>query len=149
MAEKYALQGRNRPMSDIFSTAISGMNAAKDRMMNAAENIANVQTTGQLPNEPGGRATSYYPTDVITLSNDVGDNHLGVRTDTVERPDPYSVVYDPRSTYANEDGLIAAPNIDLTREIVDNIMAELSYKANAKLISVEKSNQETLIDTLV
>lgn len=135
-------------MSDIFSTSISGMNAAKDRLRNAAENIANVQSSGKLPVAEGEKATSYYPTDVITLSNSVGDHHLGVRTQTVERENPYSVVYDPSSPDANEDGLIAAPNIDLTRELVDTLMAELSYKANAKVIAVEKSNQETILDVL-
>jgi len=135
-------------MSDIFSTSISGMNAAKDRIMNAANNIANVQTNGKLPDSVNERATSYYPTDIITLSNDIADNHLGVRTQTVERENPYSTVYDPSSQYANKDGLIAAPNIDLTKEIVDTIMAELAYKANAQVIAVEKSNEETILDVL-
>lgn len=135
-------------MSDILSTAVSGMKQATDRILNAAENIANVQSNGKLPNALGEKATSYYPTDVITLSNNVGDHHLGVRTQTVERPEPYSVVYDPNSPHANADGLIAAPNIDLTKEIVDTLMAELAYNANAKVIATEKNMQETLLDTL-
>ncbi len=136
-------------MSDIFSTAITGLNQAKQRLLNAAENISNVQSTGKLPTEIGGRATSYYPTDVITLSNNIGDNHLGVRTEVFERSNPYTVMMDRDSVDANEDGLIAAPNIDLTKEIVDSIMAELAYKANAKVIGVEKAMEETLLDTLV
>lgn len=136
-------------MSDILSTAVSGMSQAKKRILNAAENIANVQSNGKLPNVPGEKATSYYPTDVITLSNNVGDNHLGVRTETVERSNPYTVAYDPDSPHANAEGLYAAPNIDLTKEIVDTIMAELAYNANAKVIEAEKRMEETLIDTLV
>ena len=135
-------------MSSVFSTAVSGMNAAIARLSNAATNIVNVSSTGRLPATPAENATSYQPTDVITLSNDVGDNHLGVRTETVARENPYIVMRDERSPYANEDGLIAAPNVDLVEEIVDTMMAELAFKANAKVIATEKRIEESLIDTI-
>jgi flagellar basal-body rod protein FlgC len=135
-------------MSSIFATAVSGMNAAAARFSNAVTNMVNVSSTGRLPSSPDEKATSYQPTDVITLSNDVGDNHLGVRTQTVLRSDPYTVAYDPSSPDANGDGLIAAPNVDLVKEIIDTKMAEIAYKANAKVIAAEKRNEDTLLDTL-
>ncbi|MDX9690022.1 MAG: hypothetical protein EOM37_05135 [Proteobacteria bacterium] len=135
-------------MSNVFATAISGMNAAMARFSNAVGNMVNVGSTGKLPSTAGERATSYYPTDVISLSNNTGDNHLGVRTQMVERNNPYTVQRDESSLYANEEGLIAAPNIDLTAEIVDTIMAELSYKANAKVIATQKGIEDSLLDTM-
>ncbi len=136
-------------MSSIFSSAISGMNAAATRFSNAVTNIVNASSTGRLPNSSEEKATSYQPTDVITLSNDVGDHHLGVTTTTVLRDHPYVVARDETSPHANADGLIAAPNVDITKEIVDTMMAELAYKANAKVIAAEKRNEETLLNTMV
>jgi flagellar basal-body rod protein FlgC len=124
------------------------MNAAMTRFSNAVSNMVNVGSTGKLPSTPNERATSYYPTDVISLSNNTGDNHLGVRTQTVERANPYTVQRDETSPYANEQGLIAAPNIDLTAEVVDTMMAELTYKANAKVIAAQKRIEDSLLDTM-
>jgi len=135
-------------MSSVLTTAVSGMNAAVARILNAAKNIVNVSSTGRLPSSQGGAATSYQPTDVITLSNNVGDNQLGVRAQTVLRDPAYYPVRDPNNADANEQGLIAAPNVDLTAEIVDTIMARAVYQANAKMIAAEKRNEETLIDTM-
>ena len=135
-------------MSNVFATAISGMNAAIARLSNAATNMVNVSSTGKLPAKDGEKATSYQPTDVITLSNDVADNTLGVRTETVARSPAYYPMRDPSSSNANDQGLVAAPNVDLTKEMVDSMLAEISYKASAKVIAVEKRNEETLLDTL-
>ncbi len=135
-------------MSSVFASAVSGMNAAVTRISNAVTNMVNASSTGRLPAVEGERATSYYPTDVITLSNDTGDNHLGVRTEIVERNNPYTPMRDERSPYANEEGLVAAPNVDLTAEIVDTLMAEIAYKANASVIKAEKERQESLLDTM-
>jgi len=135
-------------MSSVFSIAVSGMNAAITRFSNAVSNIVNVSSTGKLPTAAGEKATSYRPTDVVSLSNSVGDNNLGVRSQVVARDPAYNPAYDPRSPDANAEGLIAEPNVDLTKEIVDTMMAELAYKASAKVIKVEKDNEQTLIDTL-
>lgn len=136
-------------MSSIFSSAIAGMNAAATRFSNAVTNIVNASSTGRLPNSSEEKATSYQPTDVITLSNNVGRHHLGVTTTTVLRDHPYIVARDETSPHANAEGLIAAPNVDITKEIVDTMMAELAYKANAKVIAAEKRNEETLLNTTV
>lgn len=135
-------------MSSVFSIAISGMNAATARFANAVSNIVNVSSTGKLPASPTEKATSYMPTDVVTLSNSVGDNNLGVRTQTVSRDPAYRAAYAPRNPDANANGLIAEPNVDLASEIVDTMMASLSYKASVKVIVAEKRNEDALLDTM-
>ncbi|MGE4351219.1 MAG: flagellar basal body rod protein FlgC [Bdellovibrionales bacterium] len=135
-------------MSNVFSIAVSGMNAAAVKVKNAATNIANVSSTGKLPTEGSEKATSYQPTDVISVSASIGDHNFGVTTQTINREPAYSVAYDPSSPDANAKGLIAEPNVDLASEIIDMKLAEISYQASAKVIATEKKNQETLIDTL-
>jgi len=135
-------------MSSVFSISISGMNAAATRVVNAVSNIVNVSSTGKLLTNPDEKATCYRPTDVISLSNSVGDDKLGVRTQTVLRDPAYHPAYDPSAPDANADGLVAAPNVDITKEIVETMMAELAYKASVKVISMEMKNEKTLIDTM-
>lgn len=135
-------------MSSVFSIAVSGMNAAATRLRNAATNLVNVSSTGKLPTNEGEKATSYQPTDVVSVSNSVGNNNFGVTTSIVPRDPAYHVALDPQSPDANESGLVAAPNVDLVSEIVDMKIAEIAYQASAKAIAVEKENEETLIDVL-
>jgi len=135
-------------MSSVFSIAVSGMNAAMTRFSNAVSNIVNVSSTGKLPSSSGEKATSYNPTDVISLSNSVGGNNLGVRTEVVPRDPAYRPAYDPESSNANTDGLVAEPNVDMTKEIVETMMAELAYKASASVIRTEKDVEKSLIDTI-
>ena len=131
-------------MSSVFSSAISGMNAAIARLSNAATNIANVSSTGKLPATPDGKATSFEPKDIVNITTTTGE----VTTTSVPRTPAYHPMYSPNSPDANADGLVAAPNIALESEIVDSLMAKTAYQANAKIIAVEKEKQETLLDTL-
>lgn len=147
--ERSARKKRGNPaMSSVFSTAVSGMNAAIARIANAANNIVNVSSTGKLPSAPGEKATSFAPQDVVTISNNAEDLKLGVRTTLVPRDPSYSVAYDPTSPDANAQGLVAAPNVDIAAELVDTMMAKNAYEASAKIISVQKEMDKSLLDAL-
>jgi len=135
-------------MSETLTIAVSGMKAAVARVMNAASNLVNASSTGRLPSTSGEKATSYQPTDVVTLSDSAGDNNLGVHTKVVARDPAYTVAPDPRSPDANTQGLVAAPNVDIASELIDMKMAELSYKANARVIRAQTNMDKDLLDTL-
>lgn len=136
-------------MSNVFSIALSGMNAATKRFANAVSNMVNVSSTGKISAGTQEKTTSYIPTDVVTVSSDVGGNTFGVMTQTVKR-DPSSVpAYDPSSPNANDQGLIAAPNVDIAAEILQTKLAEIAYQASAKVIEAEKKNEDTLLNSVV
>ena len=135
-------------MSNVFSISLSGMNAAASRLYNAASNLVNVSSTGKLPTQAGEKATSYQPTDVISVSSSVGNTPFGVTTETIDRDPAYYPMYSPNAPDANAQGVVAAPNVDVVSEILTMKLAELAYSASAKAIMVEEKNQETLIDTL-
>ena len=130
-------------MNDILSIAVSGLRANSTKLAGSANNIANLNTTGELDSD-NPDTTAYAPVDTVFQSADQG----GVRADVIPRKNPYTTVYDPSSAYANADGVLSAPNISLEREIVDAKVAEIAYKANAKMISVARESDETLLDTL-
>lgn len=125
--------------------AASGMAAAMTSLTASASNVANAQTTGPLPgaqsaNFPG---SVYQPAVVIQTTQPDG----GVGT-TVIRPTSYAPAYDPSAPYANAQGMVAAPNVDLATEMVNQLSASLAFRANLKVFQAADRNEKTLIDTL-
>lgn len=141
----------------IFSIATSGLSAASLRVNVAASNIANVRTTGPLPASgasagAGGSSTSSaYPAAYVPLRVDQVDQSSGSTPGgtiaTVSTVSPsYTAQSDPSAPYANQDGLVAAPNVDLANEFVQLATAKYSFIANAKVIQAYSETTESLLD---
>ncbi|MBI1214510.1 MAG: flagellar biosynthesis protein FlgC [Alphaproteobacteria bacterium] len=130
-------------MTDALSIAVSGLLAQGTRLAATASNIANASTEGTLPGADSSApaSTVYKPLQVSFTSVDSG----GVVANVIPRPQGYSVAYDPTSPYANGDGYVAAPDVDLNQEAVNLIETRLLYKAN---LSVIKTQDEMLGDLL-
>lgn len=133
-------------MSSILSIAISGLNDAKTRIANAASNIVNASSTSSLPKNQGDAFTGFVPQDIVTLSNSVGGNNLGVSSSLQPRDPAYSPAYDPNSPQANAQGLVATPNVDLNAELVSSSVAKVEYGANAAIIKVANELEKALLD---
>ncbi|MCK1389400.1 flagellar basal body protein [Bradyrhizobium sp. 1] len=143
----------------IFSIATSGLSAASLRVNVAASNIANVQTTGPLP--ASGASTSagagssgiaptfpaaYVPLRVDQVSQSSGSTPGGTIA-TVSTVSPsYIAQSDPSAPFANQDGLVAAPNVDLASEFVELATAKYSFIANAKVIQAYSETTDSLLD---
>lgn len=141
----------------IFSIATSGLSAASLRVNVAANNIANVRTTGPLPASgasagAGSSSTSSaYPAAYVPLRVDQVDQSSGSTPGgtiaTVSTISPsYTAQSDPSAPYANRDGLVAAPNVDLANEFVQLATAKYSFIANAKVIQAYSETTESLLD---
>lgn len=143
----------------ILSIAVSGLSAASLRLDVVASNVANVSTTGALP-ASGGSATAgatsqgiartfpaaYVPLRVEQVAQSSGATPGGTRA-TVSPVSPgFSAQYDPSASYANQDGLVAAPNVDLANEFVELATAKYSFIANAKVIQAYAETAESLLD---
>jgi flagellar basal-body rod protein FlgC len=135
-------------MTEALKIAVSGLNDAVLRVVNVASNVVNALSTGRLPEKSAEKATSYQPQDVVTLSDSVGDNAMGVHSTLKPREPAYVTASDPKSPHANAAGLVAAPNVDLASEMIQLKMAEIAYKANAAVIRAERKNDKELLDTL-
>jgi len=131
-------------MVDAISVALSGLRAQGQRVAVASNNIANAATAGRLPTAQNPQSGVYTPLTVNLTAQGNG----GVSTTVVESPDGYSAVYDPSSVYANEEGLIAAPNVDLAQESVTLLEARTAFKANLAVLKTEKEMLGELMDVL-
>lgn len=144
----------------IFSIATSGLSAASLRVNVAASNIANVRTTGPLPASGGSdtsadaaslSTSSTYPAAYVPLRVDQVDQSngsmLGGTIAAVSTVSPsYIAQSDPGAPFANQDGLVAAPNVDIAREFVEQAAAKYSFVANAKVIQAYSETTESLLD---
>jgi len=144
----------------ILSIATSGLSAASLRVNVAATNIANVRTTGPLPASGGsGTSTSAgssstsstYPAAYVPLRVDQVDQSSGSTPGgtvaTVSTVSPSFIAQsDPTAPFANQDGLVAAPNVDLASEFVQMATAKYSFIANAKVIQAYSETEKSLLD---
>lgn len=132
-------------MIGAIQTALSGLVAATKKVEAGASNIANLQTTGSL-DDPGNAPYTPLTTAQKTLSAADGSG-LGVQSEFIAKRDPFTPAYDPDSPFANEDGLIGVPNVNLAEEAINLNMAATAYKANLAVIKTTTEMQDELLRT--
>lgn len=129
-------------MINPISTAVSGLTAASRKLAVATENIVNASSVGSLdPNSPNQAYAAQ-----TTLAKSVGGG--GVQTVTLTREPPFVPNFQPDSPFANEDGLVNAPNVNLDEELVNTKLAEQAYKASAQVIRTTSDMQDVLVRAL-
>lgn len=141
-------------MTDAISIARSGLTAQKQRLAAIANNIANLGTAGPPPQDGAAASSSgpavYRPLQVSQSSLAINGQGAGVKATVEEVPEDqaYTVIFDPQSALASEEGFVAIPNISLEEQIVDLQIAKHSYKANAKLIGVVRAMEDEVLNIL-
>src|SRR5687768_10407375 len=118
-------------MSSITSISASGMNAASLRLSVAARNIANAGSNGALPSAAPPARPEPAPKPYVPLRVDQVDVSGG----TAARVSPAATapvpVYAPAAPYADANGMVGAPDVDLGSELVSVMTAKQTYAANA------------------
>jgi len=129
-------------MTNAIGIALTGLNSASLRLNASASNIANLNTVGSLTDENNA---PYTP--ITTQSKSLGSVTGGVQTDVIPQNPTFVPAYDADSPFADENGIIGIPNINLAEEIVNIKLAEISYKANLKTIDVAGELFDELLDS--
>lgn len=120
-------------------TALSGMAASTKRIETGAANIASAGTSGALAPENG--PAPYAAQTVQQTSGAQGT----VTAQAVPKDPAIVQAYDPDSPFADADGTVGVPNVNLAEEIVGMKRAEHAYKAALKTIETASEMQETLL----
>lgn len=151
----------------------SGLSAQRLRMDVIAQNIANAQTTRTAEGGPYRRqmvelapqgamspaAFGEHLRRELLQRTQPGHFPEGIVLDTLaERPGGVQVlgitedpsegarVYDPDHPDADDEGYVLMPNVDLTVEMVDLMMARRLYDANATAFEAAKHMLRTSLD---
>lgn len=128
--------------------AVSGLKAQRVRMNLIANNIANMMTTRRSSGGAFRRQLAVLRGECLTPSR-VGAGRLGVRVKgVVSDPSPLRMVYEPQHPDADEDGLVAYPNVNLAVEMVDLVAAQRAYDANIAVIASDKRMTQRALEII-
>jgi flagellar basal-body rod protein FlgC len=130
-------------MSSTLSIAASGLRASMIRVAGSAANVANARSTGTPEPDPAPpRSPAYRPVDAVQQETAGGGTVAGYRP----RMPAFRPEYDPDSPNADANGMVAAPNVEYDSEIVSQIEASLSFKANLAVFRAAARMEESLLD---
>jgi flagellar basal-body rod protein FlgC len=120
------------------------MNAALLRLNAAASNIANARSSGPLPGAANatGHPPAYAPVEVVQSSVLGG----GVLARVIPSSAGPVATYDPGAPYADSQGMVATPDVDLASEIVNLITAKRDFAANLAVMRTETAMYAALLD---
>ncbi len=127
-------------MGNTIQTSLSGLIASTKKLDAVSSNIANARTDGSLT-DPNNAPYNAVKTQQTSLN-------AGVKAEITPKTPPFVPSYAPNSPFADENGLIGAPNVDLTEELVISKEAEFAYKSNAALLKTTLEMQDALLKAI-
>lgn len=129
-----------------FAISASGMTAERLRLDIVSNNLANVNTAGR----PGDPSLQPYRRQVPLFTqqlqqvldrrnNPNGFKGAGVKVvGIMQDPNPPRMVYEPSHPFADANGYVAYPNINVLNEMVDMMTATRAYEANVTALNAAK-----------
>lgn len=135
----------------VVGTATSGLQASLARLDASASNVANIRSEGSLAasraeasGEASGGPAAYQPLRV--RQSEAAEGGVSFTYEPV-RPS-WQAAHDPASSFADDEGMIAVPNVDLAGEAVEQLVAKSDALANIAALRTAADVQGTLIDRL-
>ncbi|MDN3309660.1 flagellar basal body rod C-terminal domain-containing protein [Microbacterium oryzae] len=122
---------------DAIGIAGTGLNVHRKWLDAISDNIANVNTATPV----GEEAFRERLVMVTEGTEDPGAYVAGV----VESEAEGRLVYEPEHPYANEDGYVQYPNVDLGDQMSMLILAQRGYEANAAVVDRAKTAYEAAL----
>jgi flagellar basal-body rod protein FlgC len=131
-------------MDAISAIALTGLNTASTRVQVSGSNLANMEDAAPLPGAGVAGPAPFVPTRVETVS--LGQN--GVQAQLSAAQPGSAPAYRPDSPYADANGMVAEPDVDLAGELVNQMLALQQYRASAALIRVNDEMDKSALDLL-
>lgn len=117
--------------------------AEKLRLRLVAENIANAQTTRGPNGKPYQRKMAVFESYLAGAGKEATTS---VRVKSIQSDKSEGEkVYNPSHPHADKNGMVEMPNVKVSQEMVDMILASRTYEANLKAFkTVRMMAQKTL-----
>lgn len=123
---------------NVFDIAGSAMTAQSMRLNVVASNMANADSVTGSDGQPYRAKQVVFQAKPLDAAMPKGASGVVVAR-VVNDPSPMKMVYDPKSPYANEQGYITMPNVNVVEEMTNMISASRSYQANVEMMNTAKS----------
>jgi flagellar basal-body rod protein FlgC len=133
------------PLVSSLKVAATGMTAQSERLRIVSENIANAQSTGDMPGaDPYQRKTITFSAELDRIT---GASMVNIAAIGRDRSD-YPLQYMPGHEAANEAGYVKVPNVNMLVEMADMREAIRGYEANLQSIKQARELISMTIDLL-
>ena len=123
-------------MIGALDISTSGLIAQRIQLDTIAGNIANAQTTRRLDGRSGPFMRRVALLAEGAAGGGAGVHVQGVVEDTRNQP---RLVKDPSHPDADENGIVAYPNIDMATEMINAMVAVRAYEANVTAMEATKA----------
>lgn len=129
-----------------IDSSASALAAERVRMEVITQNIANANTTRGIDGKPFQRQHVVFENVLNHAQNGNGTGPTSVHVARIEKEKgPPRLIFNPGHPDANDDGMVAVPNIDIHREMADLIIASRAFEAN---LAVVKNARAMALQTL-
>jgi flagellar basal-body rod protein FlgC len=133
-------------MSSILTIAVSGITAASERLQDSASNVANVESDGPTSEASAQVQANTPPAYTPKQVHQVPLAGGGTQAVTTNVQPSTVLAYDPTAPYADPNGEVAKPNVDLTSEAYQQLTARYDFVMNAYVMRIYSRMQKALLD---
>lgn len=122
----------------------SGLAAERLRMEVIANNVANANTTMGPDGKPFRRQEVVFSSALQSAEKSGGVNVVGIQADSTDLPR----VYKPGHPHADSEGYVTMPNVVVSNEMVDLMVASRAYEANLNAIKTFQEMSNSTLELL-
>ncbi|MEO8694895.1 MAG: flagellar basal body rod protein FlgC [Acidimicrobiales bacterium] len=124
-----------------LDAAVSGATVSRVWLDAISDNVANVNTIRSTSEEPF-RARMLIVNEVGREQGQPG----GVRTVRIaERGGEPELLYDPSHPLADENGNVRRPNVEMSVEMTNLLIANRTYQSNLRVIEIARSTYQSAL----
>lgn len=124
-----------------LDAAVSGATVSRVWLDAISDNVANVNTMRRTNEEPF-RARMVVVDSVSRAPGGTGGAKV---TAIADRPGDAPIVYDPTSPLADENGNVQGPNVDLSVEMTNMLIANRTYQSNLRVMEVARDSYRSAL----
>jgi flagellar basal-body rod protein FlgC len=119
-----------------LSAAASGLRAQTVRIRISAENLANADSTAQVPGGDPYRRKA--PVFQAYVDRESGAQHVRVTGSRLDQT-PFPTAYDPTHPGADANGYVKKSNVSALIEMADLREAQRAYEANLNVVEASRA----------
>lgn len=123
---------------NVFDIAGSAMTAQSMRLNVVASNMANADSVTGSDGQPYRAKQVVFQARPLNAGMPNGANGVVV-AQVMEDPSPFKTVYDPKNPFADAQGYVRRPNVDVVEEMTNMISASRSYQASVEMMNTAKT----------
>jgi flagellar basal-body rod protein FlgC len=130
--------------------SVDGINANRIFMEVISSNLANINTTRTVAGGPYRRKMPVFSEKQLTFTEELTRAQRKISggvdvSQIAEDKTPFQKVYNPGHPDADENGFVSLPNVSMSKEMADMVLASKMYEANITAFNATKSmNQQAL-----